>query len=103
MTLTEAKRCIKEHGREALEEAIKEHGEDVVNAALACDVQLEDISEAYQGQFRNDTDFAQEMAEQLGDVKKDVQWPYTCIDWEHAAKELMYDYCEDSGHYFRNL
>lgn len=103
MTLTEAKRCIKEHGRETLEDAIREHGEDVVNAAIACDVQLEDIAEAYSGHFDSDEDFAQDMAEQLGDIKKDVQWPYTCIDWEKAARELMYDYREEDGHYFRNL
>jgi hypothetical protein len=43
------------------------------------------------------------MAEQLGSIQKDIAWPYTCIDWEKAGQELMYDYFEVDGHYFRNL
>ena len=27
----------------------------------------------------------------------------TCIDWEFASRELMYDYFEVDGYYFRNL
>ena len=63
----------------------------------------EDIEEAYQGKFKNDRDFAQEMAEQLGLLNDNMTWPYTCIDWEDAARELMYDYFEVDGYYFRNL
>jgi hypothetical protein len=36
--------------------------------------------------------YAQELAEDIGAVKADAQWPHTCIDWEHAARELRYDY-----------
>lgn len=63
----------------------------------------DDASEAYQGEYSNDQDFAQSMAEELGLIKENVGWPYTCIDWEFAAKELMYDYSEENGFYFRNL
>lgn len=65
--------------------------------------EADDVAEAYQGHYGSDEDFAQDLAEELGLIKKDVVWPYTCIDWEHAAKELMYDYFESDGHYFRNL
>lgn len=37
-------------------------------------------------------DFARDEAEQLDLVKPDVTWPYTCIDWEQAARELQVDY-----------
>jgi hypothetical protein len=39
-------------------------------------------------------DYAQELAEDCGMLKPELdgQWPYTCIDWDHAAKELQYDY-----------
>lgn len=37
-------------------------------------------------------EYAQEFAEDIGDVKHAAQWPYTCIDWEKAAQELQYDY-----------
>lgn len=63
----------------------------------------DDVEEAYQGEYSSDIDFAQDMADQLGSLKRDEQWPYTCIDWEYAAKELMYDYFEVDGYYFRNM
>jgi antirestriction protein len=74
---------------------------DIVEAALQCDVNPADIDEAYSGEFDDDKDFARDMADQLGAVDKNASWPMTCIDWEAAAKELMYDYNEHNGHYFR--
>ena len=38
------------------------------------------------------TRYAQEIAEDCGMVKDNAQWPYTCIDWEWAARELKHDY-----------
>lgn len=37
-------------------------------------------------------EYAQDLAEEIGAVKEDSEWPYTCIDWDQAAKELQYDY-----------
>ncbi len=76
---------------------------DVVEAALECSVNSSDIDEAYQGNYKDDEDFAQETAESLGAINKNANWPMNCIDWEFAAKELMYDYSEHNGHYFRSL
>ena len=36
--------------------------------------------------------YAEELADDIGAIPKDAQWPMTCIDWEHAARELQYDY-----------
>jgi len=38
--------------------------------------------------------YAQELAEDCGmlDDKVSSSWPYTCIDWERAARELQMDY-----------
>jgi antirestriction protein len=63
----------------------------------------EEMQEAYQGEYESDQDFAQEMADQLGVIQENPSWPYTCIDWEWAARELMYDYWSSDGHYFRNM
>jgi antirestriction protein len=79
------------------------YGYEVFEAAAACDIQLCDVEEAYSGEFDSDEDFAQNMADELGYTNKEVSWPYTCIDWTYAARELMYDYCSHNGHYFRNL
>ena len=36
-------------------------------------------------------DYARDMAEDAYGVETD-QWPFSCIDWTHAASELEYDY-----------
>lgn len=37
-------------------------------------------------------DYARELAEDIGAIPSDAQWPCTCIDWEQAARELRMDY-----------
>ncbi len=37
-------------------------------------------------------EYAQELAEDGGMIPEGLGWPLTCIDWEHAARELRYDY-----------
>lgn len=76
---------------------------EVIAAALNLGITASDIDEAYQGSYKDDEDFARETADQLGAIDKNASWPMNCIDWEYAAKELMYDYSEENGHYFRNL
>jgi hypothetical protein len=36
--------------------------------------------------------YAQELAEDCCEVPKDLAWPYTCIDWDQACRELQMDY-----------
>lgn len=103
LTYSQAKECIEALDRSGLEELIERLGEEVVGAALSLGINASDIEEAYQGQYKSDEDFAQEMADQLGAIDKDLAWPHSCIDWENAARELMYDYSEENGYYFRNL
>lgn len=64
---------------------------------------LSEFEEAFCGCHDSDEDFAEYMAESVGAIDEDAQWPNNCIDWEHAARELMYDYTEHDGFYFRNL
>jgi antirestriction protein len=74
-----------------------------IDAGLDLGISLDSIEEAYQGYYSSAMDFAQEMAESTGSLQDNLAWPYTCIDWEYAARELMYDYMEQDGHYFRNM
>lgn len=37
-------------------------------------------------------DYAQELAEDIGAIPADAQWPCRCIDWDKAAWELRMDY-----------
>jgi len=74
---------------------------DVFEAAREAGIDFSNVDDSYQGEYKSDIDFAQETADQLGAVDKNASWPMTCINWEQAAKELMYDYSEANGHYFR--
>jgi antirestriction protein len=75
--------------------------EAVFMAAAELDIPPEMVEELYQGEYDDDEDFAYSLAEDVGLLQEDVQWPYTCIDWGHAARDLMYDYGASGGHYFR--
>jgi antirestriction protein len=77
--------------------------EDVISAGIECGVSIDNIDEAYSGSFGSDEDFAEDMAEQLGCIDKNLSWPYTCIDWDRASRDLMMDYSEHNGHYFRMM
>ncbi len=103
LTLSQAKDAVKQIDRNELEKLIDQYSEEVIEAALELGISLESVEEAYQGEYRSDVDFAQNLAEDLGAVDKNASWPNNCIDWEKAASELMYDYTEEDGHYFRNL
>lgn len=66
-------------------------------------VTLEGFEEAYAGYWRSPEEFAENMADSIGAIDANLGWPYSCIDWTHAARELMFDYMEESGYYFRQL
>ena len=60
---------------------------------------LDKYEDAYQGEFKDDEEFAESMAESMG-IEISNAWPHNCIDWERAARDLMFDYSESNGHYF---
>lgn len=64
---------------------------------------LSDFEEVFSGKFDSDEDFARNMAEERGAIDSNAQWPNNCIDWEKAARELMQDYFESNGYYFRSM
>jgi len=39
-------------------------------------------------------DYARELAEDIGAIGKDCNWPVMYIDWERAARELSMDYSQ---------
>lgn len=89
-------------------ELVDQYSEEAVQAYEDLgigDDDFSDFEESYSGEFSSDEDFARDMAEQLGDIPRagDQPWPLYCIDWEWAARELMMDYSESNGHYFRNI
>jgi hypothetical protein len=68
-------------------------------AALKLGLRLEQAEATYQGWFESREHFALDMAESMGhDLNA---WPLCTVDWEEAGQELMVDYREHGGHYFR--
>lgn len=103
MELKTVKEAIRESDRDTVEEVLKNFSEEVLEAAIDLGINPADIEEAYSGEYKSDVEFAQETAESLGAIDKNATWPQTCVDWNYAARELMYDYSESNGHYFRNI
>jgi|TARA_R100001530_G_scaffold1410_2_gene2562 antirestriction protein len=64
--------------------------------------ELENFEEAYQGEYSSNGEFVQELLEDTGTIPKDLP-PYIHIDWERTASDIMMDYAESEGHYFRNI
>lgn len=75
---------------------------EVFAAGLAIDIEPENIEDAYHGEYENDVDFAQQLAEEMGAIREGATWPHTHVDWERAAADLMWDFTESDGHYFSN-
>lgn len=72
-------------------------GLEIVTSGLKAGVYLEEIEGSYISEYRSDEDFAQSLCEDSAFT----QWPYNCIDWAEAASEIMGDYREHDGHYFK--
>lgn len=69
---------------------------------------LESASDCYFGCHIDDREFAYELADAIdlfGDLPKGGRHTHHLelyFDWDKYARDLMFDYFESSGHYFRN-
>jgi len=94
--------------KEAYEELCLGNDKDAIDAYISIcgkkhlDDALENFHEAYIAHYDSPDLFAQDEAEAMG-IQKNTDWPLYCIDWEFAARELMMDYSEENGYYFRNI
>ena len=73
---------------------------EVISAGVECGISVDSIDEAYQGEANSDEDFVQELLESTGDIPSSLP-SYVHIDWESTARDIMMDYSETNGHYFR--
>jgi antirestriction protein len=51
---------------------------------------VESFEDAFCGMFDSGADYAQDLAEETGALPAEVRWPLSCIDWDHAWRELNY-------------
>lgn len=61
---------------------------------------IEQAEEAYQGEYANWGEFAEEIFAEVYDIPDHL---INYIDWEKVGRDLGHDYFESNGHYFRNL
>ena len=96
---------IKEHGEtyfltyiEDYLQAIDEYNEEVVESFLEIfDIDsIGSLSDAYMGQYDSGAEFAQNIAEDCGDVPRNMP-SWIEIDWKASWDNLSYDYTEGSG------
>lgn len=74
---------------------------EIWEAGVDAGIDFEYIVEAYQGEFNNDIEFVQDLLDQIGDLPDLPN--YIHINWEMTANDVMMDYSESNGSYFRNL
>jgi len=74
---------------------------DVFKAAYSCSIPFNNVDEIYCGQWDSDEDFVQNLLEDTGGLPSDLPH-YIHIDWKSTARDIMMDYCEHDGYYFRN-
>ena len=96
---------IEEHGEskfvdyiEEYLQAIDDYNEEVVESFLEIfDIDsIGSLSDAYMGQYDSGADFAQNIAEDCGDVPRNMS-SWIEIDWKASWDNLSYDYTEGSG------
>lgn len=69
---------------------------------------LSSFGDSYVGRFDSEKDYAYEWAEESGADLDSAGWPFSCIDWDRAARELFMDgfwSADTSGgvHVFRDV
>ena len=64
----------------------------------------ENFDEFYRGRFDSPEEFAKEQVESCEDLESTLPpYIYRHLDWDGIASDLMADYFEEDGHYFRCL
>lgn len=88
-----------------LEEKAGTHLSDEVISAYFdnCGVSsLSDVEDSYYGEFNSDEDFAYQLLDDSGALMSVPEDLRHYFDYEKYSRDLMFDFFESDGHYFRN-
>lgn len=89
-----------EEEREIIEDSW--YDEEVFKAAKELGIEFDNVEDAYEGEYTSDEEFVRQLLEDIGDIASNL--PISVhIDWKTTAQDVMYDYGEHNGHYFRYL
>lgn len=77
---------------------INAYGRDIETADDLEDI-ISDAEDRFAGHYASDEEFAEETSELPYDLPS---WIENNIDWKGVAYDLMFDYTEEDGYYFRD-
>jgi antirestriction protein len=60
------------------------------NRSADPDELIDNLQDAYCGHFDSEADYAEQLAEDIGAAPGTDVWPYYCVDWERAWRELNF-------------
>lgn len=83
-------------------EALEESGMELeaFKAGLSLGIPADKVWDAYRGDFDSDEDFAEDLWENCGYLSEMPEFARNYIDWQAVARDLMFDFQEEDGHYF---
>jgi len=97
---SQAKELVKGLGRSKVESLIDQHEVEMLVSGLELSISVDQLEESYQGFWSSDEEFVEDL---ISDIY-DLDLPhFVYIDWERTAFDVMMDYMESDGHYFRNI
>lgn len=74
--------------------------EEILIAGIKLGIPVSSIQDAYYGEYSSDEEFAEELWESCGYLADMPAHAQGYIDWERVARDLMFDFNEQDGHYF---
>ncbi|NOR64943.1 MAG: hypothetical protein GQ468_02890 [Candidatus Scalindua sp.] len=74
---------------------------EIFEAGIEAEIEFNSIEGAYAGDAPNDEDFAWDYVHDTFDMTGIPS--IVSIDWERTARDLLMNYSDADGHYFRNF
>ena len=102
MLYSEVKKIIEADYRDELENLLTDYDEDIILGYFNNTKELGNFEEAYQGKYLSDEDFVRVIVEETVSELQNLP-NYIYIDWERTAHDVMMDYFEVAGYYFRSM
>lgn len=96
------KQWVEDNGTLELE-AYEGYAENLTLDLLEIEDWSSEAEENYAGEFYNDEEFTESLLEETEDMNSLPDVIRYHIDWSGVARDIMHDYFEVSGHYFRNV
>ena len=102
MKYSQVKEIIKAGYRDELASLLNDYDEDVIFGYFDNTAELDNFEEAYQGKYSTDGDFTRQLICDTEPAINNLP-SYICIDWDTTADDIMMEFFEVNGCYFRSI